>query len=222
VTSKKTTTFENHVLLHFTHEGNLSSIIEEGVLMSDTMAQAEACITTEVGNRDVKERRRSMEVPVGPGGCPADYVPWYFAPRSPMLFAISKGNVPEYQDGQNPLVYLVTDVRSVIEAGRPWVFSDGNCASAITEYSDDLADLVEGTDSLVDWAIMKERYWADTMEDPDRMRRRMAEFLVHEYLPWSAVKRIVVRTQAVSVQVQDVLDNVGDRTPVRVKADWYY
>ena len=190
--------------------------------MSDTMAQTEVCITTEVGNRDVKERRRTMEVPVGPRGCPADYVPWYFAPRSPMLFAISKGNVPEYQDGQDPLVYLVTDIRSIVEAGRPWVFSDGNCASAITEYSDDLADLAEGTDSLVDWAIMRERYWADTMEDPDRMRRRMAEFLVHEFVPWSVVKTIAVRTQAISLKVQAALGKVEDRTPVRIMAGWYY
>jgi hypothetical protein len=139
-----------------------------------------------------------------------------------MLFAISKGNVPEYQDGQDPLVYLVTDIKSVVETGRPWVFSDGNCANAITEYSDDLADLAEGADWLVDWAIMKERYWADTMEDPDRRRRRMAEFLVHGFLPWSAVKRIVVRTHPVSLQVQTALGNLGDRTSVRVNSEWYY
>jgi hypothetical protein len=215
-------TYENRLLFHFTHERNIPSIVENGVLMSDTMAQAEGCIAIEVGNRDVKDLRRSTEIPVGPGGHPADYVPWYFAPRSPMLFAISKGNVPEYQDGQDPLVYLVTDIKSVVETGRPWVFSDGNCANAITEYSDDLADLAEGADWLVDWAIMKERYWADTMEDPDRRRRRMAEFLVHGFLPWSAVKRIVVRTHPVSLQVQTALGNLGDRTSVRVNSEWYY
>jgi hypothetical protein len=212
----------NRPLFHFTHERNLPSIIERGSLLSDTMAQTVECIATEVGNRDVKERRRTMEVTTGPQGCPADYVPWYFAPRSPMLFAISKGNVPEYQEGQDPLVYLVTDIESVLAAGRRWVFSDGNCANAITAYSDDLVEMAEGPDSLVDWALMKERYWSDTLEDGDRMRRRMAEFLVHDSLPWSALRGIVVRTEEVSLRVQATLDSVGDRTPVRVKLDWYY
>ncbi len=35
-----------------------------------------------------------------------------------MLYAISRGNVPAYQDGQNPLVYLVTDTHIVILQAR--------------------------------------------------------------------------------------------------------
>jgi hypothetical protein len=215
-------TWKNRPLLHFTHERNLRSVVETEVLLSDTAAQASGCIAIEVGDRGVKERRRGMVVTIDPGGCPADYFPLYFAPRSPMLYVISRGQVPEYQEGQDPLIYLVTDIESVIATGRPWVFSDGNCANAITDYSSDLADMAAGQDSMVDWPLMRERYWNNTLEDGDRMRRRMAEFLVHEYLPWSAVRGIVVRTEEVSHRVQATLDSLNDRTPVRVKVDWYY
>jgi len=205
-------------LFHFTHEQNLVSMVRTGLLLSDTAAQAAGCISVEVGDRDVKSRRRAMEVSAGPGGCPADYFPFYFAPRSPMLYVISKGQVPEYQEGQDPLVYLVTDIATVVAAGRPWVFSDGNCAGAITDYSTDLSAMA----TFVDWDVMKAHMWANTLEDGDRMRRRMAEFLVHEHLPWTCIREIGVRDDAVSQRVRSVLASLNDQTPVRVRADWYY
>jgi hypothetical protein len=205
-------------LLHFTHERNLPSMIQSGTLLSDTVAQATGCISVEVGHRDIKSRRREMQVDAGPGGCPADYFPFYFAPRSPMLYVISKGQVPEYKEGQNPLVYLVTDVSTVVASGRPWVFSDGNCANWITDYSADLAELAE----FVDWDVMRAYIWKDTPEDGDRKRRRMAEFLAHEFLPWSCVREIAVRNEEASRRVKSVLANLDDQTPVRVRPDWYY
>ena len=41
---------------------------------------------TEVGHRGVKERRRTRAVDVGSGGVTADYVPFYYAPRSQAPF----------------------------------------------------------------------------------------------------------------------------------------
>jgi hypothetical protein len=205
-------------LFHFTHTKNLASIVQSGKLLSDTAAQTAGCISVEVGDRDVKSRRRELAVDVGPGGCPADYFPFYFAPRSPMLYVISKGQVPEYQEGQDPLVYLATDVATVIATGRPWVYSDGNCASVLTEYSTDLGDMA----TLVDWEVMKAHMWANTLDDGDRMRRRMAEFLVHEHLPWSCIKEIGVRNEQVSQRVRSLLARLDDQTPVRVRSGWYY
>jgi hypothetical protein len=70
-------------LFHFTHERNLVSMVRTGLLLSDTAAQAVGCISVEVGDRDVKSRRRTMEVSAGPGGCPADYFPFYLE-RAPL------------------------------------------------------------------------------------------------------------------------------------------
>ena len=47
-------------------------------------------ITFLIGMRHIKERRARKIVPIVPGETLADFVPFYFAPRSPMLYAMSK------------------------------------------------------------------------------------------------------------------------------------
>ena len=64
-----------------------------------------------------------------------------------MLYKLAKGSVPTYSDGQDPLVYLVSTTETIAQAGLRYLFSDGNCASAVTQFADDLRVL----DSMVDW-----------------------------------------------------------------------
>lgn len=204
-------------ILHFTHISHLASIAEEG-LACDTDAQDGGLLMVEVGNRSVKGQRRAKVVPCEPGGVVADYVPFYFAPRSPMMFAIDRGRVPEYTDGCDPLVYLVTSVEELSSRSVPMVFTDGNAATGITEFSDQIADL----DNMVDWPLMKERYWADTLDDGDRRRRRMAECLAVGPIPWPAFHEVVVRTEDRSLDAVAILDTIGVTATIRVAPDWYF
>ena len=89
-----------------------------------------------------------------------------------MLFAISRGAVEGYAEGQNPVIYLCSTVETVQQARLRWVFTEGHADMDYTDFFDDLKDL-----DKVDWALMKQRYWNDTNDDPDRKRRRQAEFL---------------------------------------------
>ncbi|MBK6671126.1 MAG: DUF4433 domain-containing protein [Actinobacteria bacterium] len=136
----------------------------------------------------MKEQRRRRGVPIGPGGVVADYVPFYFAARSPMLYAISSGNVPAYQDDQNPLVYLVTDLDRLQKVGCRFVFTDRNAYYQTATYAEDPAEL----DQLVDWELMEATMWNNTAAEPDRMERRMAELPVHKSVPFSAVLAVGV------------------------------
>lgn len=121
-------------------------------------------------------------------------------------------------EGQDPLIYLVSSVETIAEAGLRWLFSDGNCAAYVTEIFDDL-DLL---DSKVDWEVMRAAVWKNTAEDPDRMRRRMAEFLVHERVPMSCLVGVAVRTAAMRDRVGSTLDRRRMALPVRVQPSWYY
>ena len=82
------------LLFHFTHIDKLPGIVTENALVSDARTIAEGHLAVEAGDPSVKAKRRSMKVTQGPKGAPSDYVPFYFAPRSPMLYKISKGRVP--------------------------------------------------------------------------------------------------------------------------------
>ena len=172
----------------------------------------------EAADLEIKANRKKIRITLTPYGYVADYVPFYFAPRSPMLFKLAKGGVPTYTEGQDPLIYLVATVEAVVQAGLRYLFSDGNCAAAVTQMSGDLAL----RESMVDWAVMRARMWSNTAEDPDRMRRRMAEFLVHERVPLRCMAGTAVRTEQMKERVDETLTAHGVTLPVRVRRNWYY
>ena len=65
-------------------------------------------------------------------------------------------------------------------------------------------------------------YWADTVDDMDRQRRKQAEFLVHRFCPWDVVNRIGVLNDAVKKRVERILDRKNVSMPVEVRRQWYY
>ncbi|AOS65633.1 type II toxin-antitoxin system toxin DNA ADP-ribosyl transferase DarT [Actinoalloteichus hymeniacidonis] len=201
--------------MHFTHVANLPAILQSGVLKSDSHVQTESIMITECADISIKERRRSVEVPIPPGGVVADYVPFYFAPRSPMMYSISRGNVATYADGQQPLVYFWSWLSVADRLQLPWIASDGNCASSLTSMTNNWRKLEES----VDWQIMTAKQWSNTAEDGDRMRRRMAEFLVHREFPFEAFTGAVTRSKAIASLASK---HLGDKLPVHVRPDWYY
>jgi hypothetical protein len=150
----------------------------------------------------------------------ADYVPFYFAPRSPMLGAIHVGKVPAYRDGQENIVHLVSSTKSVAEAGVSFVFTDGHAVMAISRFFTDLQDL-----DRIDWDVVsvEQKHWFDTQEDPDRLRRRQAEFLVRDFFPWPLITQIGVMTERVAETVREALAATEHRPPVIVRGTkWYF
>jgi hypothetical protein len=136
-----------------------------------------------------------------------------------MLLNLHSGRVHGYNEGQAPLIYLVSSVTRIEAAGRPYVFTDGHGLAALTRWYDDPAKLGE-----VDWELVGQRYWADTPQDNDRQRRKQAEFLVWKHVPWSALAGIAVMTSAMKMRVDAALaaHSVGTDTKVLVRRDWYY
>ena len=108
-----------------------------------------------IGHMHIKQRRLNRPVPLGPGGTVGDYVPFYFAPRSPMLYVISRGGVEGYAEGQQPVIYLRSTAETADEAGLRWVFTEGHADMGYTDFFDNLRDLEK-----VDWPLMRERYSA--------------------------------------------------------------
>ena len=172
-----------------------------------------------IHNANVQASRSISSVPCGPGGTIHDYIPFYFGPLSVMLLNLHTGRVEGYNEGQSPIVYLITSIARVIAANRPWVFSDGHGLAALSSWYDCKDDLDQ-----VDWDLVGQRYWADKPEDNDRKRRKQAEFLVWQHLPWSAIAGIEVLNDAVKATVESTLAAfpTATATKVLVKRNWYY
>lgn len=198
-------------IYHFTDVGNIEGIVTSGRVLAHTGAPCRV----DIGDQSIKSRRTTIRVPVGPSGFVGDYVPFYFAARSPMLFSIQCGNVAGVSAEQRRLAYLVSDTEDAYAAGLACVFTDGNASAAISEFRDDRETLAEH----IDWPLMKARQWANTNEDPDRRRRRGAEFLIHEAVPLEVVRGIAVYDQSMQAQVAAT---VGEALPVVVRRDWYF
>jgi len=147
----------------------------------------------------------------------ADYVPFYFAPRSPMLYTINRGNVEGYQEGQRPIVHLVSSAEAVRAAGLSFAFTDGHADMDISHFFNDLQDL-----ERVDWNVMSSKYWSDTLGDGDRKRRRQAEFLVYQFFPITRIETIGVINQNMADRVTQFIETLGLELSVQAQPTWYY
>lgn len=203
-------------IYHITHVSNLRPILAEGALVCDGDSARRNLTVQGIAHSHLKERRAQTPVPVGPGGFLSDYVPFYFAPRSPMLYAIHTDSVVGYGGGQGAVLHLVSSAEVVAAADLPVVFTNGHAVVSLSDFFTDLARLAD-----LDWAVMQLIYWNDTQQDPDRARRRQAEFLVHQRFPWGLVTEIGVIDENRQQEVRGIL-GAGGSPAVVVHRNWYY
>lgn len=202
-------------LWHITHVENLAAILAANGLIAYNSLQSGGYVN--IADEGIQVRRERKRVPCGPRGTLHEYVPFYFAPRSPMLYLIDKGGVPGYEGGQEPVIYLKTTAEVVRDAGCAFVFSDGHAIMEPSQFYEDLGDV-----GKLDWDILNGQFWFDTNAYPDRKRRRQAEFLVWQKFPWPLVQEIGVKTERMRIRVERVLAGADYQPAVRVRRGWYY
>lgn len=146
------------------------------------------------------------------GGVLSDYVPFNFCPRSVMLSAHFYNTVQGYEGGQQPIVHLVSSINTIQATGLPWFFTDRHAELDYAGQYETLPEL-----DKVDWSVMPLTYWAG---DPKELR--MAEFLVHDFCPWSAIESIGVIDNEIESMVRDVIAGAEHQPQVNIKRNWYY
>lgn len=168
----------------------------------------------EVGDTGIKARRRRKTIS-GLGTAVGNCVPFYFAPRSPMLYRLwDRGRGVD----QASIVYLTTTVEALVESGHEWVVSDRNAVLDLARFTTDAADL----DDHIDWPLMRGAMWNDTPSEPDRKERRMAECLVLESVPWQRIMSVGCQNDAVAQRVRGILGAARHQPLVNVRAGWYF
>jgi hypothetical protein len=201
---------------HITHVDNIASIAQRGIILCDRACSDGAMRPVSIAYADLKSRRTWWPVRVARGGTLADYVPFYFAPRSPMLFVISRGAVAGYDEGQAEVAPLVLAAEA-LAVPRGFAITDGHAATPLTTQYAGLEHL-----DKVCWPIMYERYWSDTDEDGDRKRHRQAEFLVWRSVPFEQVRMIGVMTATIAERVRAALAGSTHAPHIVVRPDRYH
>lgn len=205
-------------IYHIVHVDRLPSIVATGGLLCDAeMAERQPSGTT-IGMNDIKQRRlRELRLNSHPdlfvGGC----VPFYFCPRSVMLYVISRANHPQlsYRGGQGPIVHLEADLRPAVawaeEQGLRWAFTLSNAGALYFEDWSDLAHLGE-----IAWNAVRARDWQKHREG------KQAEFLIEGRFPWGLVSRVGVQSPTVRDRAAAALEPAAHKPPVEVRPEWYY
>lgn len=121
-------------VVHYTDLANIRGIAQNG-LECDSHVVRGSREVRESGSSSIKQRRRMKPVPCGPGGTVGDYVPFYFAPRSPMMISVYVfQNYPEITTKMDEQVYLVTTTEQLSDTGHTLVMSDRNASQALATF----------------------------------------------------------------------------------------
>lgn len=206
-------------IFHITHMDNLPSILADGGLISDAALIARNAGVATIGMTSIKQRRLTLPVRCHSGDHVGDCVPFYFCPRSIMLYIIHCANHAElaYRGGQEPIVHLEFDLREVAARAttdqRRWSFTLSNAGASYAEFRAHLDELDE-----INWdAVDSADFRTSAVKEG-----KQAEFLVHSFVPWDLVRRIGVRNQAIAARVREVISGGAHRPPVDVLPQWYY
>ncbi|BAZ16438.1 hypothetical protein NIES4071_83150 [Calothrix sp. NIES-4071] len=210
----------NPKIYHITHIDNLPSIAASMELVSDAKRIASGLLCSLVGMSTIKRRRLDeIEVLCHPGTKVGQYVPFYFCPRSIMLYILHKANHPElsYKGGQVPIVHLEADFYTVVNwantEGVRWAFSNGNAGAYITNFYKETADII-----YLDWSAIQSNDFSDNKVK----EAKQAEFLMFDTFPWTLVEKIGTINNTIALRVQATLANVGHQPLIVAEPSWYF
>jgi hypothetical protein len=199
-------------LYHITDLSNLPSILARGGLLSDCVL---AAVPHQViGYANIKQRRMNeYQVLCCGNRYVGEFVPFYFCPRSPMLFTVNRGNTGRQVGCQATIVHLVTTVSVAVNQGRPYAISDGNAGAGYATFSNDLASIDDP--NHLRWADIGTNQWQG------KMHFKQAEFLVADRFDWDGILYIGCHNTAAVGQVSQLVPQRAGLT-IGAKPNWYY
>lgn len=208
----------NPKIYHIVHVDRLPSIIENDGLLCDAQMVGRQGTGTVIGMSRIKERRlKELTLNCHPGLYVGQCVPFYFCPRSIMLYLIYMRNQADitYRGGQRPIVHLEADLHRTVQWAHDnnmcWAFTLSNAGSYYFEDRNDLKSLSE-----INWETVRARNWKGQMEG------KQAEFLVETRFPWHLVDRVGVHSQMIATRVMTAQQHSAHKPRVEILREWYY
>ena len=211
-------------IYHILHVDRLPSVLASGGLLSDAELAANPKPGTVIGMNSIKLRRlQELRLSTHPQLFVGECVPFYFCPRSIMLYLIDCANHEElaYKGGQGPVIHLESSLQESVSWAQSqdvkWAFTLSNAGARYFEDRNSLDALNE-----IDWTAVAANRWSGAGIAPQVKEGKQAEFLLERFFPWQLVERIGVHSREVAQQVSNVMQHSRHRPPVEIRRDWYY
>jgi hypothetical protein len=203
----------NILIYHITDVSNLSNIMNAGGLHSDSTLQSVGVQPSVIGHSHIKQRRMTeIVIPCAGNRFVGEFVPFYFCPRSPMLYTINRGNTGRAVGCQSDIVHLVSTVDIASNLGSVWAYSSGNAGAYVADFYND-----PGLSQL-DWNIINSSDWGGQF----RRDKKSAEFLIHDFYPWESFVQIGCYNANMKQRVENLISGNHHQPTVQVRANWYY
>ncbi len=201
-------------IYRLTHYKNLPFIFQNGLHCANSDVKHPDFVN--IGFQSLISSRGITPVKAEPGGVLNDYIPFYFTPRSPMLFMIYKGKVEDYKGMQEELVYLVSNVEVIQEANIPYVFTDRHAKLSYAKHYNEYSKLAE-----LDWDTINSDNWGQQY-GADKKEKKQAEFLVYQSLSLNLVQGIVCQNDQIYRLVESAMKDAGVSLPIACRPNLYY
>jgi len=209
---------ENIKIYHIIHISKLPAIVGEGFLLSDSEMSKRESVGVTIGMDEIKRRRlEKLKLSSHPGLYVGQCVPFYFCPRSVMLYMFHMRNHPDikYHGGQEPILHLVADLQETVDWAENnnvrWAFTNSNAGSSYFDDFSDLRNLIK-----LDWDAIQARQWSG------RRDKKQAEFLIEKVMPWELIEEIGVYSYDWVDEVDKKLKKLHYKPVVRAHREWYY
>lgn len=204
---------EKALIFRITHRDNVPFILDHGLHCASSAIQDPSFVP--IGKPGLIDARSTRRVPIPPDGTLADYVPFYFAPRGPMLGNIRFGQgVP--QRSNEEIVFLVSSLHALKQRGVRFLFTDRHAALRTARFSVDLADL-----AWLPWAAFRACDFRRDPDNPEPFDCYQAEALAHTLVPLDALLGIACYSEAVKLALEQSIKYRGLSLATYVRAGWY-
>jgi hypothetical protein len=207
---------ERGLLFRITHAANLPWLLANGLHCANG-ANADPNFVA-IGNPDLIRKRAHRRVPIPPGGTLADYVPFYFTPKSPMLYNIKTGYNGITPRKNEEIVILISSCQAMGNSGVSMLFTDRHAYTATAAWSGNHGDLA----AMIDWDILCRHDFARDDGYPDKKDRYQAEALAHRHVPPTALLGIGCVSQAVKPAIESQVSAAGLALQAFVRPGWYF
>lgn len=191
------------------HVENMRYILQHGICCREHSLSDPNYIN--IGHRQLIQDRHSHVIPLSSGGRLGQYIPFYFAGHSPMLYLIKNGFQGVQQRPQEDIVFIVSSIEKVKELGLPFLFTDRNAKISVANFFDDEKDF-----DKLRWDVITSQDWKNSELDLSRRDFKQAEFLVKDFMPVNGIESLVVRNQEKKENLERAINELSLNIPVYI------